>query len=119
MTSDPINLFEQMFAIVGHDEKESKTLAKDLYGAIIQKAILSVFPTLPPHLIKSIEENITQGKSYIDIWDYLASFVETITLEKALTAQSFLSVKEYVKTIEPKLTKDQKERLYSLFAQQI
>lgn len=119
MTSDPIKLFEQMFTIIGHDETESKTLAKDLYGTIVQKAILFMFPNLSDELKRNIESLVAQGKQYENVWTYLSSHVDIKILEQALTSQSFLTVKEFIKTIEQSLTKEQKEKLYTLFAQQI
>lgn len=117
MTSDPIKLLEQMFAIVGHTESEQKQLAQDLFHAIMHKAVGGLMLKLSDIQKQELQTLLSAGKQPNDILDFFLRTLDEKIVEEHVSASSFQTVQTYIKEIGGELTATQKEELLALFSQ--
>ena len=117
MLSDPIKLFEQMFAIVGHTESEQKQLAQDLFSAIMQKTVGTLMLKLSDDKKQEVQSLLSTGKQPNDILYFFLHTLDEKIVEEHVSASSFQTIQTYIKDMGKELTSTQKEQLMTLFSQ--
>ncbi len=117
MNNSILTTLEQMFAVIGHSENEQKQLARDLFNAIMQKAVGTLMLKLSDVQKQELQVLLSSGKQPNDILEFLFRNVDEKTVEEHVSASSFQTIQTYIKNVAPELSEKQKEKLLALFSQ--
>lgn len=113
--TDPKQILLRILEIIGYSEDKDKFATEFLQNVSLQ-ALLDLFNTLPQDKKDQIQQQMTSANNDASkIQQVLNQFFTQDQLAQAIENSSKNAVTEYIKTIEPTLSEEQKQNLAGFF----
>ena len=113
--TDPKQILLRILEIIGYSEDKDKFATEFLQNVSFQ-ALLDLFNTLPQDKKDQIQQQITNANNDISkVQQALSQFFTEDQISKSIENSSKNAVEEYIKTIEPTLSQEQKQNLANYF----